>query len=499
MPRLFLYQSKEGKKIPFSPINSKKIGFYACGPTVYDRIHLGNGRTFLFFDILFRLLKFLYPEVIYVQNITDVDDKINNAVQERKEDIYAFTENRIQWFLEDTQDLGLLSPTFQPRATNFISNIIDLITDLLAKGYAYESQGHVLFNVASWPLYGSLSNRHLTDMIEGARVEIAPYKKDPLDFVLWKPSQGETIGWNSPWGYGRPGWHSECSVMSYHYLGAHFDLHGGGQDLLFPHHENERAQVCAQKGTKEYANYWVHCGMLVVHGQKMSKSLGNFITLRDGLNGLYGYSIDHCFQTLYKNLEDAHKFNNHLKEKHMLEDEDSFCYQLEKQRHSHILRWALLSSHYRQELNWTKELYEISKDHIHHLYKTLLKCVHMNPKEYPDFVEALCDDVNTTKALNIIINLVKNTQENPEEFGPYLWFACDLLGFHIPKDCVALEELTYPKGNKQLKYYVSWILSERSKARAEKNYELSDQWRNILQKSGITIQDHNAECQWFIK
>lgn len=505
MSLLFLYQSASGKKMPFRPINKEKICFYACGPTVYDFIHLGNGRTFLFFDILYRTLKFLYPEVLYVRNITDIDDKINAAVEKTEENIQNFTKKRIEWFQEDTKQLGLLSPGIEPLATDFIPGIVSLIEGLINKGYAYVSQGHVLFHVASWPSYGSLSNRRLEDMIEGARIEVAPYKKDPLDFVLWKPSEGQTIGWDSPWGYGRPGWHTECAVMSHYYLGAHFDIHGGGQDLLFPHHENEQAQVCAHEGTSLYANYWVHCGMLVVQGQKMSKSLGNFITLRQGLQGLYGYSLKNSLEKLLLNLQEKQcttlvsEALKMQKDRQYTSHSDELSQRAEKYRHGHILRWALLSTHYRQELNWTQDLYTVAKNHLYDIYSALAMTKEKNPQEYPELVEALCDDVNTPKVLQILISLGKKCRENPDNYGGYLWFALDLLGFSVEYNREFLQELAYPQGCSVLKHCVSWILTQRSLAKKEKNYKKSDEWRDILHSCGLVLQDREDQCQWFMK
>lgn len=512
---LYLYQSSQGKKVPFVPLHPDSVGFYACGPTVYDRVHLGNGRTFLFFDLLFRLLRFMYPKVTYVRNITDVDDKINEAVVKTQENLQDFTQGRIQWFLEDTKDLNLLSPTFEPKATDFIQPILDLIKDLLEKGYAYEAEGHVLFHVAAWEHYGSLSHRQREDMMEGARVEVAPYKKDPLDFVLWKPSFGETPGWDSPWGYGRPGWHSECSVMSRFYLGPLFDLHGGGQDLLFPHHENERAQICAQEGTQEYARYWVHTGMLVVQGQKMSKSLGNFITLRETLEGLYETKAQDVLRKLQKVLS-SKGYDQVVKESQELwiqenkgEDskkkgEDSkkntipLWKKAQQEHHGHILKWALFSSHYRQELNWTKELYFVARHHLRHLYSALLRALEEKPKVYEPLLEALQDDLNTPKVLQVLVDLIKKTQKNPKDYGSFLWFSLDLLGFSVSPQQEILKEMMEPKGPKSLGHCVAFILHQRQEAKEQKKYTESDDWRDCLISCGLTLQDQGSTCHWFL-
>ncbi|WP_144183991.1 cysteine--tRNA ligase [Elioraea rosea] len=281
MTELTLYNSGTRRKERFQPLDPDHVRLYVCGPTVYDRAHLGNARPVVVFDVLVRLLRRLYPRVTYVRNITDVEDKIINAAREGGETIEAVTERTTRWFHEDMAALGALPPDIEPRATETIAEMIALIERLIANGHAYAADGHVLFDVPSFPKYGALSNRSVEEMEAGARVEVAPYKKAPSDFVLWKPSSDDQPGWPSPWGRGRPGWHIECSAMSWKELGADFDIHGGGLDLIFPHHENEVAQsLCAFPGSG-FARLWMHNGMLLVAGEKMSKSLGNFLTVSD--------------------------------------------------------------------------------------------------------------------------------------------------------------------------------------------------------------------------
>ncbi|HYP57835.1 MAG TPA: cysteine--tRNA ligase, partial [Beijerinckia sp.] len=282
---LRLYNTLTRQKEVFEPIDPKNVRLYACGPTVYDHLHIGNGRMLIVFDLLFRLLRDMYGErhVRYVRNITDVDDKINARAAERGIDIRTLTDEMTAIFHEDVRALGCLPPTVEPRATEHMAEMIAIIEKLIGNGHAYVADGHVLFDVPSMPAYGNLSKRPLDELIAGSRVEVAPYKRGPMDFVLWKPSAPSEPGWESPWGRGRPGWHIECSAMSWKHLGEVFDIHGGGIDLVFPHHENEVAQTCSAFGHEIMANIWMHNGHLQVEGQKMSKSLGNFLTIREAL------------------------------------------------------------------------------------------------------------------------------------------------------------------------------------------------------------------------
>ena len=313
---LKLYNTRTRRKEVFEPLDPKAVRMYVCGPTVYDFAHIGNARPVIVFDVLFRLLRHVYGanRVTYVRNITDVDDKINARAAEEGVSIRELTGRTAAQFHADVAALGALPPTIEPRATEHIPEMIAMIQQLIERGHAYAAEGHVLFNVPSDPHYGELARRSTDEMRAGARVEIAPYKRDPMDFVLWKPSVGSEPGWDSPWGYGRPGWHLECSAMSEKHLGKVFDIHGGGIDLLFPHHENEVAQSTCAHGTEIMANVWMHNGHLQVEGQKMSKSLGNFVTIHDLLQ--------------------TRNFGN-------------------QPWHGKVIRFAMLGAHYRQPMDWT--------------------------------------------------------------------------------------------------------------------------------------------------
>ena len=293
MTQIKLHNSMTRRGEVFTPIDPQNVRMYLCGPTVYDRAHIGNARNVIMFDVLYRLLRQVYgaEHVTYVRNFTDVDDKINARAAESGRTIAEITAETTQWYLDDMGALGNLDPNHMPRATDYIAQMIAMIENLIAKGHAYAAEGHVLFSVSSYADYGRLSGRSVDDMIVGARVDVAPYKRDPMDFVLWKPSDATLPGWDSPWGRGRPGWHIECSAMSYELLGATFDIHGGGNDLMFPHHENEIAQSCCANPEGGFANVWLHNEMLQVEGKKMSKSLGNFFTVRDLLDQGYAGEV----------------------------------------------------------------------------------------------------------------------------------------------------------------------------------------------------------------
>ncbi|MBE0455566.1 MAG: cysteine--tRNA ligase, partial [Roseovarius sp.] len=312
MTTIRLHNTRTRKKEVFTPLDPENVRMYVCGPTVYDRAHLGNARPVVVFDVLYRLLRHVHGvgHVTYVRNFTDVDDKINARAAESGRAISEITAETTQWFLDDMAALGALEPDHMPRATEFIPQMVAMIERLISGGHAYEAEGHVLFAVESYAEYGRLSGRTLDDMIAGARVEVAPYKRNPMDFVLWKPSSDDLPGWDSPWGRGRPGWHIECSAMSFELLGESFDIHGGGNDLMFPHHENEIAQSCCAHPHGDFARYWLHNEMLQVEGKKMSKSLGNFFTVRDLLDqGVPG----------------------------------------------EVIRFVFLSTHYRKSMDWTAE------------------------------------------------------------------------------------------------------------------------------------------------
>ena len=347
-----LHNTKTRKKEVFTPIDPENVRMYVCGPTVYDRAHLGNARPVVVFDVLYRLLRHVYgaDHVTYARNFTDVDDKINARAAESGRPIGEITAETTQWFLDDMGALGALEPNHMPRATEYIPQMITMIEGLIAKGHAYAAEGHVLFAVDSWREgYGKLSGRSVDDMIAGARVEVAPYKKNPMDFVLWKPSSEDLPGWESPWGRGRPGWHIECSAMSYELLGDTFDIHGGGNDLMFPHHENEIAQSCCAHPEGEFAHYWLHNEMLQVEGKKMSKSLGNFFTVHDLLEqGIPG----------------------------------------------EVIRFVFLSTHYRKPMDWTEKKAKEAEKTLRKWYAQAAEALPGGQPE-PHVVDLVADDINT--------------------------------------------------------------------------------------------------------
>nr|WP_321509530.1 cysteine--tRNA ligase [uncultured Celeribacter sp.] len=362
-PAIQLTNSKTRKKEIFEPIDPNNVRMYVCGPTVYDRAHIGNARPVIVFDVLYRLLRHVYgpDHVTYVRNFTDVDDKINKKAQDTGRSIKEITDETTQWYLDDMRAVGAMDPTHMPRATDYIAQMIAMIEDLVAKGHAYpDGAGHVLFSVKSYEKYGALSGRSVDDMIAGARVEVADNKRDPMDFVLWKPSSDDLPGWDSPWGRGRPGWHIECSAMSYELLGETFDIHGGGNDLMFPHHENEIAQSCCAHGHagdgQGFANVWLHNEMLQVEGKKMSKSLGNFFTVRDLLDqGVPG----------------------------------------------EVIRFVFLSTHYRKPMDWTAEKAEQAKATLRrwrNMVGELETGVDYGSADQA-VVDALANDLNTAQAL----------------------------------------------------------------------------------------------------
>ncbi len=354
MTNIYLHNSMTRKKERFVPIDPKDVRMYLCGPTVYDRAHLGNARNVIMFDVLFRLLRYIYGEkaVNYVRNFTDVDDKINDRARQSGRSISEITQETSQWYLEDMGALGNLEPTHMPRATQYITQMVSMIENLIERGHAYDAEGHVLFSVKSYEKYGALSGRSVEDMIAGARVEVAPYKRDPMDFVLWKPSEDETPGWESPWGRGRPGWHIECSAMAKDLLGESFDIHGGGNDLLFPHHENEIAQSHCAHPEAHFARYWLHNEMLQVEGKKMSKSLGNFFTVRDLLDE--GYAGE-------------------------------------------VIRFVFLSTHYGKPMDWTETK---ARDAENTLRKWRKLCDGVRPSQVSQLaLESIADDLNTAGAI----------------------------------------------------------------------------------------------------
>ncbi len=418
--------------IPLDPIG-KGIGLYACGPTVYDRIHIGNARPLVVFDVFARLLRHEFGKVTYVRNITDVDDKINNRAAERGITIRELTDATIEQYHKDADALGCLDPDVEPRATDHIPEMLAIIGRLIENGHAYAKDGHVLFDVPSWSDYGKFSGRDRDEQIAGARVEVAPYKKDPADFVLWKPSSGHEPGWESPWGYGRPGWHIECSAMSSKYLGDTFDIHGGGLDLIFPHHQNEVAQSCCGNPGSEFARYWMHNGYLLSEGEKMSKSLGNFYTVAELLEEFPGEA----------------------------------------------LRLVLLKTHYRQPLDFSKEKCREAKAELDGFYRILQGDNTAGGDIAPGVLEALADDLNTPAALSVLHGL-RNDPAALRASG-------ELLGF-LGQDADAwFKGGTTTDGPSEEE--VEALIAERVAAKKEKKFARADEIRDGLKAQGVLLED----------
>jgi cysteinyl-tRNA synthetase len=413
---------------------------YVCGPTVYDRAHIGNARPVIVFDTLFRLLRHVYgpDHVTYVRNFTDVDDKINARAAESGRSIGEITAETTQWYLDDMRAVGAMDPTEMPRATQYIPQMIQMIEKLIADGYAYAKDGHALFRVRKYKDYGALSGRSVDDMIAGARVEVAPYKEDPMDFVLWKPSTDDLPGWDSPWGRGRPGWHIECSAMSYELLGASFDIHGGGNDLMFPHHENEMAQSCCAHPEGGFASVWMHNEMLQVEGKKMSKSLGNFFTVRDLLDqGVQG----------------------------------------------EVIRYVFLSTHYRKPMDWTEKKRLEAEKVLRRIAQILAED---GPAEVPsEFVEALANDLNTSLALTLVNKYLKSKE------AAKLRGALSLLGFD-PAGLV--EEFAGPEaaGDEADDPVIGTLASKlqalRDAAMQSKDFSAVDAMKTDLVEAGLEVK-----------
>ena len=453
-----LYNSLTRAKEDFVPKDVGHVRLYACGPTVYNVAHIGNARMAVVFDVLASVMRVLYPRVTYVSNITDVDDKIMDAARESGETIEFITRKYEAIYNEDMAALGVAKPDIQPRATEHIPEMIKLMEQLIARDHAYVAEGHVLFNVPSFPQYGGLSGGSRDDQIAGARVEIAPYKRDPADFVLWKPSTPDQVGWDSPWGRGRPGWHIECSAMAEKHLGLPIDIHGGGADLKFPHHENEIAQSCCAHGHNDLASfskYWMHNGFLTVEGEKMSKSLGNFTTARDLLDqGVAGEAI----------------------------------------------RYTLLSAHYRQPLDWSMQGLESSKKSLDKFYKILddLKNVADIDAAIPDeMMDALCDELNTPKAYAVLNALAKTAAETKTPEGKAAFKkAANILGFLKADPAVWLAQDKIASGIDAA--WVDALVAERVAAKASKNFARADEIRKILAEKNIMIEDSVTGTTWRI-
>lgn len=454
---LHLYNTRAREKEPFTPQDANRITMYVCGPTVYNRVHIGNARPAVVFDTLFRLLKSLYPKVVYARNITDIDDKIMAAAQESGDTIAAVSERYAQAYFEDMGDLLNLTPTIQPYATEHLPQMIAMVESLVAKGHAYEAQGHVLFAVQSMDDYGSLSNRSLDDMLAGARVEVAPYKQYAGDFVLWKPSNDSEPGWDSPWGRGRPGWHLECSAMIETHLGETIDIHGGGRDLIFPHHENEVAQSqCAHDG-KLFVRYWMHNGYINIDGEKMSKSLGNFKMVRDLLDHYAGET----------------------------------------------LRFALLSAQYRSELSFSVDLLDQAKSALDSLY-TALRQVEDVVAIMPDdlsgqpFFQALLDDLNTPIAIRELHSLSKamvQASGDDQARAKGLLLGCaELLGLLQQRPADWFQQAVSADAIDAVQ--IEQLIAQRKQAKLDKDYALADQIRQDLQAAGVVLEDGAAGTSW---
>ena len=445
---LKLTNSLTRQKELFKPLNSDKISMYACGPTVYDNPHVGNARTLVVFDTLYRLLKMIYGNVNYVRNITDVDDKIIEASKKKNKSIKEITETVTKVFHNDCKSLNCELPTKEPKATEHIKEMIVMTKSLIEKKFAYENKGHVYFSVDRFKNYGKLSNKNLDELKSGSRIEVSMLKKNPMDFVLWKPSENMDPGWESPWGKGRPGWHLECSVMSEKYLGKIFDIHGGGLDLIFPHHENEIAQSCCNNSSKNFANYWVHNGFVTINKEKMSKSLGNIITISDAVKIYSGQ----------------------------------------------VVRLALLSAHYSQPLDWNNELLENQKATIEKWYKLYDKTEDEN---ILDISDTLLDDLNTPGFIAKIHELYNNAVKGDEKSKTLFNNACKLLGlFNINKD----QWEDFKRSNIDIsEELILKMINERNHAKKNKNFDLADRIRSELLDKGVIIEDSKGKTVWKFK
>ncbi len=470
---LQLYNTLTRKKEPFAPLDPANVRMYVCGPTVYDYAHIGNARPVIVFDVLYRLLRHVYgaDHVTYARNITDVDDKINARAARDfpelplNEAIRCVTEATTAQFHKDIAALGVLPPDVEPRATGHIDEMKAMIEVLVSKGHAYVEQDHVLFSVPSMAAYGKLSGRSLEEMEAGARVEVAPYKRDAMDFVLWKPSKAGEPGWPSPCGIavsGRPGWHIECSAMSEKHLGPVFDIHGGGIDLVFPHHENEVAQSCCAHGTPRMAQVWMHNGFLQVEGEKMSKSLGNFITIHE--------------------LLETDRFGG-------------------RKWHGRVVRLAMLGTHYRQPIDWTVERLTQARSTLLDI-AGMLHGVAAEGEPNVEVVEALCDDLNTPSALSIVYGLIKSAKRNPENAGA-LKATLQFMGVYGDESAADLDV-----GNVAREVDAGEIdraIAARLAARKAKDFKESDRIRDELAAMGIQLKDSKnpatgeIETTWEVK
>ena len=454
---LLLYNTLKREKQEFVPQDPERVTMYACGPTVYNYAHIGNARPAVIFDLLYRVLSSLYPNVVYARNITDVDDKINASAAEEGVPIEVISKRYSDAYHEDMGALGVGLPSIEPRATEHIPQMIDMIERLIASGHAYEEEGHVLFSVESFEAYGALSGRDVSEMLAGARIEVADFKRHPGDFVLWKPSVDPQPGWDSPWGWGRPGWHLECSVMSEYHLGETIDIHGGGQDLVFPHHENEIAQSVCAHGGKTFARYWMHNGFVTFNKRKMSKSLGNTLVVHELL----------------------------------------------KHTRGEVLRYLLLSAHYRQPLDWSEEALARVQRTVDRDYGVIrdaeAKFGPLKAASSPsgEFMSALLDDLNTPEALAELNNEArrlanaKNIEDARISAGRLL-AAAALIGLFqqdpqswLAGDTQGLDDAL-----------IDQLIEERNASREQKNFTRADEIRDQLQEMGIVLEDSADGTRW---
>ena len=451
MKELKIYNSLTKKKENFIPISKDKIGMYVCGPTVYDYPHIGNARPLVIFDVLYRLLKKIYGsnKVTYVRNITDIDDKIIESSKKNKKSINELTETITKSFHEDCRYLYCLNPTFEPKATEHIKEMVGMVSNLLKNNHAYENNNHVYFSVSSFKKYGKLSNKNFEQLVAGSRVEVSEYKKDPLDFVLWKPSDEKDPGWDSPWGRGRPGWHLECSVMSEKFLGKQFDIHGGGLDLVFPHHENEIAQSCCANKTENFANYWLHNGFVTFDKEKMSKSIGNIVTIN----------------------------------------------KLRKNVNGQVVRLALLSSHYKQPLDWNEKLIIESKNTLDRWYNQW----EQTPSEEieDEVLEPLLEDLNTPEYITKLHSLYEETKKGSRISKVKFTTACNLIGL---LESTPLKWKDFKKNKSTIdENFINKKIEDRNIARKKGDFNKADVIRKELEDNGVIIEDKQDKTIWKYK
>jgi cysteinyl-tRNA synthetase len=448
---LNLFNTLTNKKEKFIPINKNKIGVYVCGPTVYDFPHIGNARPIIVFDILYRVLNKIYGKnaVTYVRNITDIDDKIIESSKKSKKSINDLTKSISENFHENCKYLNCLRPNFEPKATDHINEMINMIEVLIKSNHAYENNKHVYFSVSSFKNYGKLSNKNSEQLVAGSRIEISKHKKDPLDFVLWKPSEESDPGWNSPWGRGRPGWHLECSVMSEKFLGKNFDIHGGGLDLVFPHHENEIAQSCCANKTDNLANYWMHNGFVTFNKEKMSKSVGNIVTIE----------------------------------------------KLSKKINGQVIRLALLSSHYKQPLDWNEKLIEESQNTLNKWYEQFEETDSIEIDD--DILNPLLEDLNTPEYISKLHLLYEEASKGNKTSKLKFLKACNLIGL-LEEDKKSWKNFKKSKATLE-ENFINQKIIDRNNARKKGDYEVADNIREELENNGVIIEDKQGQTLWKYK